>query len=128
MFEAVIAAPAAAGPANAQANQEIPATAAQRPTRRIARSGATMSSMRIVERLEELAHDHFSAKHAARERSLAHARLLIRHAGNAIRAADSTVVVAGGTGLRRAGLNVARLMRRALALVLAVFGLWLIFL
>ena len=29
---------------------------------------------------------HFAAKHAARERSLAHARLLIRHAGNAIRA------------------------------------------
>jgi len=43
-------------------------------------------------------------------------------------AGDAAVVVAGGTGLRRAGPNVARLMRRALALVLAVFGLWLIFL
>ncbi len=36
--------------------------------------------------LEELAHGYFAAKHDARERSLAHARLLIRHAGNAIRA------------------------------------------
>jgi len=36
--------------------------------------------------------------------------------------------VAGGTGLRRAGPNVARLTRRVLALLLAVFGLWLIFL
>ena len=43
-------------------------------------------------------------------------------------AGDAAVVVAGGTGLRRAGPNVARLMRRALALVLAVFGLRLIFL
>lgn len=42
--------------------------------------------MQRIERLEELAHSHFAAKHAARERSLAHARLLIRHAGNAIRA------------------------------------------
>ncbi len=37
--------------------------------------------------LGELAHGHFAARHEARERSLAHARLLIRHAGNAIRAA-----------------------------------------
>ncbi len=37
-------------------------------------------------RLEELAHAYFGAKHEARERSLAHGRLLIRHAGNAIRA------------------------------------------
>jgi translin len=42
--------------------------------------------MNSIEQLEELAHAHFSAKHEARERSLAHARLLIRHAGNAIRA------------------------------------------
>ena len=42
--------------------------------------------MQRIERLEELAHGHFAAKHEARERSLAHARLLIRHAGNAIRA------------------------------------------
>ena len=39
-----------------------------------------------IEQLEELAHTHFAAKHAARERSLAHARLLVRHAGTAIRA------------------------------------------
>ena len=45
-----------------------------------------------------------------------------------VAAGDAAVVVAGGTGLRRAGPNVARLMRRALAFVLAVFGLWLIFL
>src|SRR5581483_124170 len=42
--------------------------------------------MDAIEHLEELAHAHFSAKHEARERSLAHARLLIRHSGNAIRA------------------------------------------
>src|SRR5207248_5509755 len=42
--------------------------------------------MDSIERLEELAHSYFSAKHAARERSLAHARVLVRHAGNAIRA------------------------------------------
>jgi threonine/homoserine/homoserine lactone efflux protein len=43
-------------------------------------------------------------------------------------AGDAAVVLAGGTGLRRAGPDVARLLRRALALVLVVFGLWLIFL
>jgi len=36
--------------------------------------------------LEEQAHAFFAAKHAAREKSLALARLVIRHAGNAIRA------------------------------------------
>ncbi len=36
--------------------------------------------------LEERAHVYFAAKHEARERSLAHVRLLVRHAGNAIRA------------------------------------------
>ena len=45
-----------------------------------------MGITNAVQRLEELAHAHFAAKHGARERSLAHARLLIRHAGNAIRA------------------------------------------
>ena len=43
--------------------------------------------MNLSGRLEELAHAHFAAKHEARERSLAHARLLVRYAGNAIRAA-----------------------------------------
>ena len=42
--------------------------------------------MDALDRLEELAHAYFAAKHEARERSLAHARLLIRHSGNAIRA------------------------------------------
>jgi translin len=42
--------------------------------------------MQSIERLEELAHAHFAAKHGARERSLAHVRLVVRHAGNAIRA------------------------------------------
>ena len=42
--------------------------------------------MDTFDRLEDLAHAYFAAKHEARERSLAHARLLIRHSGNAIRA------------------------------------------
>lgn len=42
--------------------------------------------MDTLDTLEELAHTYFTAKHEARERSLAHTRLLIRHAGNAIRA------------------------------------------
>lgn len=42
--------------------------------------------MYSMEKLEELAHAHFRAKHEARERSLAHVRLLVRHSGNAIRA------------------------------------------
>jgi len=42
--------------------------------------------MERLDRLEECAHAYFGAKHAAREASLAHARLLIRHSGNAIRA------------------------------------------
>src|SRR5579884_3044496 len=42
--------------------------------------------MQRIERLEELAHAHFAAKHGARERSLVHVRLVVRHAGNAIRA------------------------------------------
>lgn len=42
--------------------------------------------MATIQSLEELAHSHFSAKHEARERSLAHARLLVRFAGTAIRA------------------------------------------
>lgn len=36
--------------------------------------------------MEQLIHEHFAAKHAAREKSLALTRLVIRHAGNAIRA------------------------------------------
>ncbi|HWE60350.1 MAG TPA: haloacid dehalogenase, partial [Chloroflexota bacterium] len=36
--------------------------------------------------MEDLIHDYFSAKHAAREQSLGLTRLVIRHAGNAIRA------------------------------------------
>ena len=39
-----------------------------------------------LDRLEELAHAYFGARHRAREESLAHARLLIRYCGNAIRA------------------------------------------
>lgn len=39
-----------------------------------------------LEPLEEAAHAYFAAKHAAREESLALTRLVIRHAGNAIRA------------------------------------------
>ncbi len=42
--------------------------------------------MEKLDRLEELAHAYFGARHAAREESLAHARLLIRQCGNAIRA------------------------------------------
>src|SRR5579875_273849 len=43
--------------------------------------------MQRLDRLGELAHAYFGARHEARERALAHARLLIRHAGNAVRAA-----------------------------------------
>jgi translin len=39
-----------------------------------------------LEALEELAHRYFAERHGAREASLAVARLLIRHSGNAIRA------------------------------------------
>lgn len=39
-----------------------------------------------VESLEEIAHHYFAERHAAREQTLAVTRLLIRHAGNAIRA------------------------------------------
>lgn len=45
-----------------------------------------LNSMDALDHLEELAHAYFTTKHDARERSLAHARLLIRHSGNAIRA------------------------------------------
>lgn len=45
-----------------------------------------MDHQNRLEELERLAHAYFGAKHAAREASLAHARLLIRHSGNAIRA------------------------------------------
>jgi len=62
------------------------------------------------------------------ERPVRRALLFIAALIAGLAAGDAAVVVAGGTGLRRAGPNVARLMRRALALVLAVFGLWLIFL
>src|SRR5689334_21141488 len=39
-----------------------------------------------LSQFEDQAHAYFSARHAAREASLALARLVIRHAGNAIRA------------------------------------------
>jgi translin len=42
--------------------------------------------MDTLDQLESVAHAYFGARHAAREASLAHARLLIRHCGNAIRA------------------------------------------
>ena len=38
-----------------------------------------LTNMDTFDRLEDLAHAYFTAKHEARERSLAHARLLIRH-------------------------------------------------
>lgn len=40
---------------------------------------------------------------------------------------DAAVVLAGGTGLRRAGPGVARVLRRGLAVVLAGIGLGLVF-
>lgn len=58
--------------------------------------------MNALDRLEELAHTYFAAKHDARERSLAHARLLIRHSGNAIRAIHRRDFEAAGTLLAQA--------------------------
>jgi translin len=62
--------------------------------------------MDTTERLEELAHAHFSAKHAARERSLAHVRLLVRHAGNAIRAIHRRELAAAEELLGQAGAEI----------------------
>jgi len=55
-----------------------------------------------LEDLERLAHTYFRAKHEAREGSLAHARLLIRHSGNAIRAVHRREWVAATELLARA--------------------------
>jgi threonine/homoserine/homoserine lactone efflux protein len=43
-----------------------------------------------------------------------------------VAAGDTTVVLAGGFGLRRAGSRAARWLRRALALVLVGLGAWLL--
>jgi len=43
-----------------------------------------------------------------------------------VAAGDTSVVLAGGLGLRRAGLGVARWLRRALALALVGLGAWLL--
>ena len=43
-----------------------------------------------------------------------------------VAAGDTTVVLAGGFGLRRAGAGAARWLRRALALVLVGLGVWLV--
>jgi threonine/homoserine/homoserine lactone efflux protein len=43
-----------------------------------------------------------------------------------VAAGDTTVVLAGGFGLRRAGQGVARWLRRALALALVGLGAWLL--
>jgi len=57
--------------------------------------------------LERLAHAYFGDKHEAREGSLAHARLLIRHSGNAIRAVHRRDWTAAGELLARARTEIA---------------------
>lgn len=65
--------------------------------------------MDMMERLEKLAHAHFSTKHEAREHSLAHARLLIRHSGNAIRAVHRRDFQTAGDLLAQARIEIAAL-------------------
>lgn len=63
--------------------------------------------MNGIERLEALAHAYFSAKHEARERSLTHARLLVRQSGNAIRAIHRREFDAAGALLEQAAQEIA---------------------
>lgn len=67
--------------------------------------------MHGIERLEEPAHAHFRAKHEARERSLAHARLLVRHSGNAIRAIHRREFEPAGALLDQAAEEIAAIQR-----------------
>ncbi len=66
-----------------------------------------MDQQKRLDELERLAHAYFGAKHAAREASLAHARLLIRHSGNAIRAVHRREWATAGNLLARGREEIA---------------------
>ncbi|GAC1429310.1 MAG: haloacid dehalogenase [Chloroflexota bacterium] len=61
------------------------------------------------EDLEEIAHRYFAERHTAREASLAIARLLIRHAGNAIRAVHRRDAAGAAELLAKAATAVAEI-------------------